>query len=142
MTQNQKTKERESRKFEVGSEVFIYSIEYLITDRVVKSLLDCCMFFVSNLTLRSGGVGSFKTIRAFVPFSAITVAVSLERSSSPDFLLTTTRAAEMLLQTPQDRAYSPWSAPISEHMGNRACGGRCDHLGRAPSTETETETEH
>ena len=48
----------------------------------------------------------------------------------------------MLLQTPQDRAYSPWSAPISEHMGNRACGGRTDRLGRAPSTETETETEH
>ena len=33
MTQNQKTKERESRKFEVGSEVFIYSIEYLITNK-------------------------------------------------------------------------------------------------------------
>ena len=48
MTQNQKTKERESRKFEVGSEVFIYSIEYLITDKVVNSLLDCCMFVLSK----------------------------------------------------------------------------------------------
>ena len=48
MTQNQKTKERESRKFEVGSEVFIYSIEYLITDKVVKSVLDCCMFVLSK----------------------------------------------------------------------------------------------
>ena len=44
MTQNQKTKERESRKFEACSKVFIYSIEYLINDKVVKSVLDCCMF--------------------------------------------------------------------------------------------------
>ena len=48
MTQNQKTKERESRKFEVGSEVSIYSKEYLITNKVVISLLDFCMFVLSK----------------------------------------------------------------------------------------------
>ena len=45
------------------------------------------VYIQENLTLRRGGVGSFKTMRAFVPFSVIPVAVSLQKPSFLCFLL-------------------------------------------------------
>ena len=45
------------------------------------------VYIQANLTLRRGGVGSFKTMRAFVPFSVIPVAVSLQKPSFLCFLL-------------------------------------------------------
>ena len=112
LTQNQKKEKTKAESLKVRAKCLAVIYEKIVSSS--SYLLHACWLVFTvhqKLTLRSGGVGSLSTIRAFVPFSVIPIAVSLERSSSPNLIFVHHQGSKYTEEV-GSRGLSQWSLEL------------------------------